>query len=88
MPLDLAFQRRESGHGWPRWRLPVLALQNHIERIATMSRGCGHGKTFAEPCIDCQLVLAREGLAWATQSVDRYSKLIAELEVEKKKGLS
>jgi hypothetical protein len=65
----------------------VLALQNHIEGIATM-KGCSHGKTFAEPCIECKLVSAREGLAWATQSVDRYSKLIAELEVEKKKGLS
>jgi hypothetical protein len=51
-------------------------------------KGCSHGKTFAEPCIECKLVSAREGLAWATQSVDRYSKLIAELEVEKKKGLS
>jgi hypothetical protein len=82
VPLDLAFQCRESGHGWPRWRLPVLALQNNFERIAAMSRGCSHGKTLAEPCIDCKLVLAREGLAWAQQGVERYSKLIAEMEGE------
>jgi hypothetical protein len=79
MPLDLAFQRRESGHGWPRWRIPVFALQNDIERIAAM-KGCSHGKTFAEPCIECKLVSAREGLAWAQQGVERYSKLIEELE--------
>lgn len=41
--------------------------------------GCSHGKTFKEPCTECQLVLAREGLAWALQSVEKYSKLIAEL---------
>jgi len=41
--------------------------------------GCGHGKTFKEPCTECQLVLAREGLAWALQSVEKYSKFIAEL---------
>jgi len=40
---------------------------------------CGHGKTFNEPCTECQLVLAREGLAWALQSVEKYSKFIAEL---------
>lgn len=41
--------------------------------------GCGHGKTFQEPCTECQLVLAREGLSCALQSVEKYSKLIAEL---------
>lgn len=45
-----------------------------------MNSGCSHGKTFKEPCTECQLVLAREGLAWALQSVDKYSKLIADLE--------
>lgn len=41
--------------------------------------GCSHGKTFKEPCTECQLVLSREGLDWALKSVERYSKLIAEL---------
>lgn len=45
--------------------------------------GCSHGKTFKEPCIECQLVLAREGLAWAQQSVAKYSKFIAEFEPER-----
>lgn len=44
--------------------------------------GCGHGKTFKEPCTECHLVLAREGLAWALQSVEKYSKFIAELAPE------
>jgi hypothetical protein len=61
----------------------MLTMQDHIKRVAAMSRRCSHGKTFDEPCIDCKLVLAREGLAWATQSVERYSAQIAELEAEK-----
>ncbi|WP_448043779.1 hypothetical protein [Bradyrhizobium liaoningense] len=44
--------------------------------------GCGHGKTFKEPCIECQLVLAREGLAWAIKRVEKYSKFIADLAPE------
>jgi hypothetical protein len=45
-----------------------------------MFNGCGHGKTFKEPCAECQLVLAREGLAWAQNSVEKYRKLVADLE--------
>jgi hypothetical protein len=47
-------------------------------------KGCGHGKTFKERCIDCELVSAREGLRWAEESVRKYSKRIADLEAQKK----
>jgi len=43
-------------------------------------KGCGHGKLFTEPCIECQLISAREGLKWAQENVERYSCRIAELE--------
>lgn len=49
-------------------------------------KGCGHGKLFSERCIECALISAREGLKWATENVDRYSKQIAELEKEKSDG--
>lgn len=45
--------------------------------------GCGHGKTFDERCIDCELVLAREGERWAQESLIRYRAKIAKLEQER-----
>ena len=46
-------------------------------------KGCGHGKTFEERCIECELVSAREGLRWAKESVEKYSERIVKLEVER-----
>lgn len=46
-------------------------------------KGCSHGKTFDERCIDCELVLAREGLRWSQEGVERYTQQIARLEAEK-----
>lgn len=48
----------------------------------TIPKGCGHAKTFKERCIACELVSAREGLAWAREGVEKYSKLIIKLEAE------
>lgn len=45
---------------------------------------CGHARPFAARCIECELISAREGLAWAKDSFDKHSKLIAKLEAEKK----
>jgi len=47
-------------------------------------KGCSHGKTFDERCIDCELVLAREGLRWSQEGVERYTQQIARLETEKR----
>lgn len=53
------------------------------DRLAQgLMKGCSHGRTFEEPCVECKLVSAREGLAWAEQNTKKYSKLIAELEAE------
>ena len=46
-------------------------------------KGCSHGKTFDERCIDCELVLAREGERWAQESLVLYRTKIAKLEQEK-----
>lgn len=46
-------------------------------------KGCGHGKTFDERCIECELVLAREGERWAKESLALYRAKIAKLEQEK-----
>jgi len=46
-------------------------------------KGCSHGKTFEERCIECELVSAREGLRWAKESVEKYSERIAKLEAER-----
>lgn len=45
-------------------------------------KGCGHGRPFKQRCIDCELMSAREGLAWAKDDVEKYSKLIVKLETE------
>ena len=45
---------------------------------------CGHAKLFSTRCVDCELISAREGLAWAKDSFDKYSKLVVKLEAEKK----
>jgi hypothetical protein len=47
-------------------------------------RICGHARPFAVRCIECELVSAREGLAWAKDSFDKYSKLVAKLEAEQR----
>jgi hypothetical protein len=43
---------------------------------------CGHAKSFSTRCIECELISAREGLAWAKDSFAQYSKLVAKLEAE------
>lgn len=40
--------------------------------------GCGHGKTWNEPCIECSLHWYREGLAAAERRVAEYKARIAE----------
>ena len=45
---------------------------------------CGHARPFSTRCIECELISAREGLAWAKDSFDKNSKLVAKLEAEKK----
>lgn len=42
-------------------------------------KGCSHGKTFDEPCVECELVLCREGLKISEQRAARYRARIAEL---------
>lgn len=49
---------------------------------------CSHGKTFKVRCIDCELILARERLASATDDVDKYGKLIVKLEAEQRLSLA
>jgi len=50
--------------------------------VETVPKQCGHAKTFAVRCIECELVSAREGLAWARDNVNLYGKLIVKLEAE------
>lgn len=45
---------------------------------------CGHARLFAARCIECELISAREGLAWAKEGIDKYSKLVAKLEAEQR----
>lgn len=52
--------------------------------MEVMPKGCDHAKAFKERCIECEIVSAREGLAWAQDSFCQYSKLIAKLEAEKR----
>jgi hypothetical protein len=49
-----------------------------------MPKECGHAKSFKDRCIECELVSAREGLAWAKDNLNQYSKLIEKLEAEKR----
>jgi hypothetical protein len=49
---------------------------------------CGHAKTFSTRCIECELVSAREGLGWAKDSFDKFSKLVAKLEAEQRMSAS
>ncbi len=42
-------------------------------------KSCSHGKTFDEPCSECELVLCREGLAAAEGRAAQYRERIAEL---------
>jgi len=43
---------------------------------------CSHGRTFAERCIGCELVLAREGLEYAKERAEIYTRQIERLEAE------
>lgn len=47
-------------------------------------RKCGHAKSFASRCIECELISAREKLAWAKDDFDKYGKLVIKLEAEKR----
>lgn len=49
----------------------------------TIRKGCSHARSFKERCVGCELVSAREALAWAKDGVEKYSKLIIKLEAEK-----
>ena len=43
---------------------------------------CGHDKSFKERCIECELVLVREGLAWSEQKAGEYREAVSRLEAE------
>lgn len=45
-------------------------------------KGCSHGKTFSQRCVECDLLLAREGERWALADVAKYRARIALLESE------
>jgi hypothetical protein len=45
---------------------------------------CGHAKPFSSRCIECELMSAREGLAWAKDNLDKYGKLVVKLEAEQR----
>lgn len=45
---------------------------------------CGHGRSFKERCIECELVSANEGLANARENLNHYGKVVAKLEAEKR----
>ena len=47
-------------------------------------RECSHSKTFKTRCIECELISAREALAWAKQNANEYSKLVIKLEAEQR----
>lgn len=48
-------------------------------------RGCSHGKTFDEPCCECELLLLREGIEFAQARLARAQKRIAEIEASKQR---
>jgi hypothetical protein len=43
---------------------------------------CGHNKSFKERCIECELVLVREGLAWSERKASEYRDAVVRLEAE------
>lgn len=45
---------------------------------------CGHKRLFKTRCIDCELIMAREAVAHAKDSLDKYSKLVVKLEAEQR----
>lgn len=46
-------------------------------------RGCSHGKTFDEPCHECELILLREGIEHAQERIAKWHRRIAEIEALK-----
>ncbi len=56
--------------------------------MVTPNWKCGHSKTIAERCMECELVSAREALSFAQQDVEKYSAKIARLEAEQCAGIS
>jgi hypothetical protein len=46
-------------------------------------KSCGHGKRYAERCIECETVSAREGLGWAKRDLEHYEMKLRLLEAEK-----
>ena len=47
-----------------------------------IGEGCSHGKTWDEPCPDCELVSAKEFIKRWGKAVDEARKVIAESEKE------
>jgi len=45
-------------------------------------KGCSHGKLFTEPCIECELILARSALEHSKDDVVRFTAKVAKLEAE------
>jgi len=58
-------------------------MANRKVDLMAHNKGCGHGKSFKDRCIDCELVLAQSGLQWAKENLARYGRQIAELEAER-----
>jgi len=58
------------------WAVALMAHYDHFKQ-------CGHGKRYDERCVECEIVSAREGLAWAKIDVERYEARLAQLEIEK-----
>lgn len=49
-----------------------------------MRKACSHALPFQVRCIECELISARESVAWAKDNLDKYGKLVEKLEAEKK----
>lgn len=47
-------------------------------------RICIHMKPFAARCIECELIMAREAVDHAKDSLNLHSKLVAKLEAEQR----
>jgi hypothetical protein len=46
-------------------------------------KGCGHGKSFKVPCLECGLLWHRDLLAISEQNAQRHRAAIAKLEMER-----
>jgi hypothetical protein len=47
-------------------------------------RECSHKRPFKVRCIECELIMAREALNHAKDSLNQYSKLVVKLESEQR----